>query len=83
MRSQTTQNVAGGIPAYYVHGESKITAIYRKQEDQNSQRYLKFWENDYPYLKGNRINERRCLPIAENSEAQRLLRNFNSTLQFK
>lgn len=41
------------------------------------QKYLKFWGNDYPYLIENKNSVQRWLPIADNSRAQRLIRNIN------
>jgi hypothetical protein len=46
------------------------------------QRYLKSWGNDYPYLSENKNNMQRWLPIPENSEAQRLIRNINGDSEF-
>jgi hypothetical protein len=41
-------------------------------------KYLKLWGDDYPYLSENKNKMRRWLPIPENSEAQRFIRNHNT-----
>ena len=48
----------------------------------NSQRFLRSWGNDYPYLNGNENNRNRWLPVPVDSEIQRSLRYPFRSIQF-
>jgi hypothetical protein len=49
---------------------------------ENTQKYLKFRNNDYPYSKTKKYNESTLLPVPENSIIQRHIRGFNKTSGF-
>ena len=61
----------------------ELIPLYNKERKERSQRYLRFWGNDYLYLNGDKNNEQRWLPVPENSEVQHFIRNLNRTLQFE
>ena len=82
MRYQETQKMTGSMLTHSINNEDETLALDRNGENENSlKKYLKFWGDDYAYLKMD--NQPRWLPIPEDSEAQRFLRNSNRTFQLK
>ena len=65
-----------------VISENKKRVPVSSLEEENTPKYLKFGNNDYPYLKTNKDNEPTLLPVPENSIVQRLIRDFNKTSGF-
>ena len=60
-------------------GSSQVREADLRRENQfqgkSTQKFLRSWGNDYPYLYGNENDRQRWLPVPENSEVQQLLRN--------
>ncbi len=56
-------------------------ALYYLGGQESRRKYLRFWGNDYLYLGRNRDCEPRWLPIPENSDAQRMIRDLNQKIQ--
>ncbi|MFC1494208.1 hypothetical protein ACFL6W_02910 [Thermodesulfobacteriota bacterium] len=62
--------------------ENNKKVLNSGREEENTQKYLKFQDKGYPYLKTNKDNEPTLLPVPENSIVQRHIRDFNKTLGF-
>ena len=62
--------------------ENNKMVLNSSWEEENIQKYLKCWNNDYPYLKTNKDNKPTLLPVLENSKIQRHIRGFNKTSGF-
>ena len=74
--NQKMQKMPGDIAMHFRKNGWEISVLPRRSDNENSQmRYLKFWGNDYPYLKED--NQPRYLPIPEDSDTQRFLRKLN------
>ena len=52
-------------------------------QGKSSQRFLRSWGNDYPYLNGNENDRQRWLPVPEDLEIQKFLRNLFKNIQFE
>jgi hypothetical protein len=51
-----------------------LTLLKREKEAVSSERYLKCWGCDYPYLKTAEGYRDRWLPVPENSTVQRIIK---------
>ena len=69
------KEVEGVIDHQGFHGNEEPSLVNDKGHKERSQRYLRSWGIDYPYLKGHRKDEQRWLPVPEDSDVQRLMRN--------
>jgi hypothetical protein len=76
MRYQVNQELLNGATIRLDQDKVSVTSFHEHFMKDNSGRYLKFWGNDYPYLNDNRNCAQGCLPIPENSEAQRFIRSL-------
>lgn len=77
MRNHADQNILMNESIQIPQDEIGIRYIQEEDRKKNYPAgYLKFWGNDYPYLIDNRDCIQGCLPIPENSEAQRLIRSL-------
>jgi hypothetical protein len=58
--------------------QNKVRAFSSRKDSMeiNPDRYLRSWGNDYPYLDYYPNYLQCCLPIPENSEAQRFIRSL-------
>ena len=65
------------------HNEKRITTFQKECDHKKSLLCLRFWKHDYPYLNGNENHSQRWLPIPENSEVQRIIRNHHQFFPFK
>jgi hypothetical protein len=63
------------------NGDNDLPFNYTRAEE-SPRKYLRFWGNHYPYLGANRNSEPRWLPIPENSDAQKMIRDLNRKPQF-
>jgi hypothetical protein len=75
MGYQQIQKMAGGFAVQTARNEVENMIVYRTEEENSTQKYLRFWGTDYQYLKSN--SEKRWLPVPENSDVQRFLRKLN------
>jgi hypothetical protein len=64
----------GGIATQISREEFGIESIHQDLLDSRPGMYLRYWGTDYPYLLDSRNSAEGCLPIPENSEAQRFIR---------
>ena len=69
------KEVEGIIDHQDFHGHEDPGPVDNEGHKERPQRYLRSWGNDYPYLKGIRNDEQRWLPVPEDSEVQRFMRN--------
>jgi len=60
-----------------------VTFLYENSRIDRSPMYLRSWGNDYPYLDEYKNCVQGCLPIPENSKAQRLIRRLNVKTSLK
>jgi hypothetical protein len=67
---QITENVTAQIGRDEFRTESFHEELIKNRPD----RYLRYWGKDYPYLNENRNCTPGCMPIPENSDAQRFIR---------
>ena len=63
MTTNGLQKVFGGIIYQVVRTNDDITSLYRHYEQIVPQKYLKFWDEDYPYLRSRPDSRNRCLPV--------------------
>ena len=76
MRYQTNQEILNGATIYFIQNEAGIISKPENYGNEPSIMLLKLWVNDYPYLNSNGNCLQRCLPIPEDSEAQRHIRRL-------
>ena len=69
------KEVEGVIDHRSFHGSEVSILVDDEGHKERSQRYLRSWGIDYPYLKGRRKDKRRWLPLPEDSDVQRFIRN--------
>ncbi len=72
---RTWKEVEGVIDHQSFHGSKRYSLVNDEGRKEGTQRYLRSWGIDYPYLKGHGNHEQRWLPVPEDSEVQRLMRN--------
>jgi len=65
----------------FKHRDNDLVRYYAEGE-KGTQKYLRFWGNDYQYLGSNRDSEPRWLPIPENSGAQKMIRDLHRKFQY-
>jgi hypothetical protein len=63
-------------------GRDTFTRKDNQLQEKVSQRFLRSWGNDYPYLNGNEKDSQRWLPVPEDSEIQRFLKSPFKSVQF-
>jgi hypothetical protein len=68
------KEVEGVIDHQDSHGNENPGLENDKCRNERSQRYLRSWGIDYPYLKGHRKDKQRLLPVPEDSGVQRFIR---------
>lgn len=83
MRAQEMTRTAENAKEEATQKNDKYISASGKREQENSRKYLIFWGTHYPYLNVNKDNERRWLPIAENSKPQIYLRSFYRMFELK
>lgn len=76
MRNQGNRQILGWPTIHLDKGESNTTSIYENWTKESSVKSLRSWGNDYPYLNNFNNCAQACLPIPENSDAQRLIRSL-------
>ncbi len=69
------KKVEGIIDYQSFHSSQEPGLVDDEGHKEKSQRYLRSWGVDYPYLKAHRKNEKRWLPVPEDSDIQRFMRN--------
>jgi len=83
MKSQRAEQMAGAGLAQIVDRQRDDMALSEPCQGPNSQRYLKCWGVDYPYLEKAQGRENQFLPLAADSAAQGLIRNMSRPFQYK
>ena len=83
MKYLTNQKMVEGIQNPFLNNKKENPAFQKEWRHEEPLLCLRFWENDYPYLKKKEDNSKRWLPIPENSEVQRIIRNQHRLFQFK
>lgn len=68
------KEVEGVIDHQGFYGNEEPGQVHEGHKER-PQRYLRSWGIDYPYLKRHGNDKQRWLPVAEDSEVQRFLRN--------
>jgi hypothetical protein len=72
---QFWKEVEGVIDHQRFRGNEEPSLVGDKGHRERSQRYLRSWGIDYPYLKRHGRDEQRWLPVPEDSDVQRLMRS--------
>jgi hypothetical protein len=83
MRDQINQDMLNDEAIHLVKDEINIRSFQNNFMKENLKKYLKSWGNDYPYLNDYENCMNKCLPIPENSEAQRVIRRLTGYPQVK
>ncbi len=76
MRYHANQENFDSATIHLVENEAGIISGLESNGKERSTILLKLWRNDYPYLNNNINCLQGCLPIPENSTAQRHLRRL-------
>jgi hypothetical protein len=69
------KEVEGVLDHQSFHGSEESSMVDNEGNKERSQRYLRSWGTDYPYLRAHRKDEQRWLPVPEDSDVQRFMRN--------
>ncbi|GEM_PF-6511450 len=76
MQYQTNPEIFNTATIHLMQDEAGIISRLEGYSKERSIVLLKLWRNDYPYLNNNGNCLQGCLPIPENSEAQRYIRSL-------
>jgi hypothetical protein len=68
------QQIIENVTAQIGRSEFQTGSILEELIKNRPDRYLRYWGKDYPYLNEIMNCAQGCLPIPENSDAQRFLR---------
>lgn len=74
---------AGGAMGRGFHGKEEPTVAGHEAKKERAPKYLRSWGNDYPYLREETKEAQRWLPVPEDSEVQRFMRNPHKIPQFE
>ena len=83
MKYQTSQKMKESTQIHSFQDKRKNTIFQRGEYHEKSLLCLRFWKHDYPYLNKNDNYSQRWLPVPENSEIQRIIRNHHQFFPFK
>ncbi|MBN1628100.1 MAG: hypothetical protein JW944_16395 [Deltaproteobacteria bacterium] len=81
MRYYINPRISGQYFDNYGIKDDNAAFSYENGNFDSSHRYLRFWGNDYAYLEKDQNCVKGCLPIPENSEAQRIIRKMAGQLR--
>jgi len=76
MQYQAIQEIFNSATIHLIQNEAGKISRFENYSKERSIMLLKLWRNDYPYLNNNGNCLQGCLPIPENSEAQRYIRSL-------
>jgi hypothetical protein len=83
MQYHVNQEILNSATIHFAQDVAGITSAFESYSNYHPIMLLKFWGNDFPYLNNTGNCAQECLPIPENSEAQRLIRRLTGYQQFK
>jgi hypothetical protein len=83
MQNHANQEILNSATIHFVQDLAGITSSFESYCKDRPIMLLKFWGNDFPYLNNTGNCAQECLPVPEDSEAQRLIRRLTGYPQFK